>query len=410
MDIKRISLISAFILVSAGIGFLLYIVFFKGPATQTPPTQQPTTQGPTDFPQAGIGGERPTTQPGGGLPVSGETPGVSGITQQPTAPPVIAPPIRQLVSDTIAGANVRPGAVSFYNNIDGQFYTVDAAGQTRQLSDEVFFNVQNINWSPANNEAILEYPDGSNILYNFDSKTQVTLPRHWEEFSFSSQGDRIAAKSIGVSPDNRWLVSTDPDGKNVKLIEPLGENADKVTIDWSPNEQIVGFSRTGAALGAEREEILFVGQNGENFRSMTVEGRGFESEWSTTGNKLLYSVHSARSDFKPELWIVNSTPATIGQNRESLRINTWAHKCTFADDRFVYCGVPEALQTGAGFAPGLANVTNDKIFRIDTQTGAQTEINTSGEQHTIQSMFVDQTTGNLFFTDMNQPGLFQVNI
>ena len=414
MDIKRIGLIAGFIILVLGIGFLIYAVFFRAPEpTGQIPDQ--TEQRPTDgaFPDAGVGtGDRTQIDAGDGiLPESDLVDGTIGAGDpnlEVDEPDV--PAVRQISSDTLTGIDIRGGGVQFYNDVDGQFYRVGADGDAEELSEEVFFNVQNVTWANGSNQAVLEYPDGSNIVYNFDTDTQVTLPRHWEDFSFSDRGDRLAAKSIGISTDNRWLVTTNPDGSSIKLVEPLGENADKVTIDWSPNNQIVGFSRTGQALGADREEILFVGLNGENFRSMNVEGRGFQSEWSQSGNRLLYSVYSARTNFKPEIWVVDATPSTIGNNRRSLQINTWAEKCNFADDRFIYCGVPKDLQTGAGFAPGLAQGTEDRLVRIDTRTGSQTEIDLGNDAHTIDDIFVDEGTNTLYFTDKNQAGLFNVSL
>ena len=63
---------------------------------------------------------------------------------------------------------------------------------------------------------------------------------------------------------------------------------------------------------------------------------------------------------------MDATPDTIGQNRKPLNVNTWADKCVAADERFVYCGVPDSLETGTGFAPQLADYVRDDLFKIDT--------------------------------------------
>ena len=175
-------------------------------------------------------------------------------------------------------------------------------------------------------------------------------------------GRQIASKSIGLA--RKPLARTaDPQGKSINN-RAAGRNADKVVVNWSPNKQIVATTATGEPQGADKQEILFVGLQGENFKSIIVEGRGFESQWSGTGKKLLYSVYSARSDYKPELWIVNAEGDSIGTGRKMLNLNTWSEKCAFTDDRFIYCAVPTQMQTGAGFAPGLADTTNDKIYKL----------------------------------------------
>lgn len=407
MDRKRILLLIIFTIVVTIIGYFLYKVFFA-PTTEFP-TQTPTTTGqitPGGLPTAEEGVDRPAiTDEERELPVAG----AGRITEEiePVVPPSI---VNQLTDNQIKNAKVdKLGQVNLYNEKDGKFYRIKKDGTTELLSEDVFYRVDNVTWSPNDKEAVLEYPDGSNIYYNFETKKQVSLPKHWEEFSFSPLADKIAAKSMALSSENKWLISSNVDGSNVTLIEPLGKNADKVTVDWSPNKQVIALSQTGQALGADRQEILLIGQHGENFKSIVVEGRGFESRWSPTGEKLLYSVYSARSDYKPELWIVGASGDAIGTNRKTLNVNTWAEKCNFSGDRFVYCAVPSTLQQGAGFAPQVADNTPDVIYRIDTQTGTRTRIPTDG-QHTVESLFTSEDGGTLYFTDKRQDGLFEVDI
>lgn len=403
MDRKRLIILIAFLIATVLLGYGLYYFFFKKPAAP-PPSLPGAVEGEAEP------GRLPEAAPG--LPREGVAPGAL-----PTAAAARQEAIRRaqaqgeevrLVTDDVIGARAdKNGNASFYNNTDGKFYRVGRDGRITLLSDQVFYNVEHVTWSPVSDESIIEYPDGSNIYYNFQTRTQVTLPKHWEEFSFSAQGNQIAAKSIGFSPENRWLVAANPDGTGVKLVNALGENADKVTVDWSPSNHIVAMSRTGEPLGGDREEVLFVGLNGENFKSTIVEGRGLESRWSPDGNKLLYSVYSARNDYKPELWMVNAEGDDIGSGRRLLSVETWASKCAFGDARTVYCGVPTELPTGAGFAPALADTVPDRLLRIDTQTGARTEIPFVGS-HTVDTVSVSLDGKTLYFTDKTQTGIFQV--
>lgn len=415
MDKKRLIIAFVFIIVCVLIGYAMYRVFFvktKPTQLRTPPQTEKTGQqlptiGPGEIPT--VSETKPATLPlvetkpivtpvttlGEKQGVITATPGVKAVTQA----------IDVMVKGVIAAGG---SSVKFYNEQDGRFYRLLPDGTTVPLSDQVFFNVQKVTWSPKNNETILEYPDGANIYYNFDAKRQVTLPKHWEEFSFSSLGDKIAAKSIGLNPENRWLIAASPDGSSIKLIEPIGENANKVTVDWSPNKQVVALSRTGEPLG-ERQEVLLVGLNGENFKSLVVEGRGLQTKWSPQGKKLLHSVYNSRNDYKPELWIVDAETDTVGQNRTLLNINTWASKCAMSDERFIYCGVPTDLQTGAGFAPEIANTTPDQLYKIDTATGLKTAIPLE-DTYTIDTITISEDGKTLFFTDKNKSGVFKVNI
>ncbi|MFA6427768.1 MAG: hypothetical protein WCW16_05015 [Candidatus Magasanikbacteria bacterium] len=415
MDKRRIIYALLFLVLCLGVGFAIYWVFFKSKAT-TPTTERGAgTSG--QFPVTGEGRTtEQTTRPGTNLPSTGTrvpTPGGGETTQQPSGTtgsrvPNEKPLVTKLTDVGVVNpAAAAGGGARFYSSQDGKFYKIDANGNVRPLTDTVFYNVQKVTWSPTSDESIIEYPDGANIYYNFSTKEQVTLPNHWESFSFAKNGTSVAAKSIGLDPENRWLISSDPKGNNIKLIEPMGNNADKVIVDWSPNNQVVALSATGEALGSQRQEILLVGQNHENYKSLVVEGRGLQTQWSPDGGKLLHSVYNSRNDYKPELWIMDATPDSAGANRKVLNVNTWASKCTMADARTVYCGVPETLETGVGFAPALAQNTPDRLYKIDTETGAKSEITMDGT-HTIDSMFVGQDGKTLYFTDRRENGIFQV--
>ena len=183
----------------------------------------------------------------------------------------------------------------------------------------------------------------------------------------------------------------------------------KVIVDWSPSRQVVAFSQTGEPLGAERREILLIGLNGENFKSITVEGVGFQPRWSNTGKKLLYSVYSSRTDFKPELWITDSYGDSIGGNRKALSLNTWADKCTFGDDSTLFCGVPRELPQGAGMSREVANTSVDDLYKIDLKTGIKTLVPLN-DSHNISNISYDQKNNKLFFTSLNELGIFEASL
>ena len=400
-------LIIGLLLATAAIAYALYYFFLK-------PKVQPgiiipgiTTGTPGQLPSSGVQGPT-TTVPGGpggpgGLPSAGNIPGQGPSYYQ-------AEPVTKLNTDyaVYPSANGN-GDLRYYNAGTGKFYRLTADGTLQEMSGQVFFNVSNVTWAKNKDTAVLEYPDGSNIIYNFSLQKQVTLPQHWQDFSFSPEGTQIAAKSIGLSPENRWLVTVNDDGSGTQILEPLGTNADQVTIDWSPSRQVVGFSQTGDPAGGERSEVLFVGLNHENFKSTIVEGQDFRPLWSPTGKKLVYSVYSSRTDLKPELWVVNAYGDKIGSGRQELNIITWANKCLFADDNILYCAVPRDLPSAAGLSPEIAADAIDDLYKIDLQTGFKTPI-TLGGDYTIQNLNLDTVKQKLYFTDSRQNGIFEVNI
>jgi len=406
---KRILLIIGFVLITIIIGLAIYFVLFKGKTSffGLPDTTPPTSTVQT-FPGSGVRQVVTTT----GTVVSPGTLPSSGAVVQDVPPSYYQPKlVTQLTDDysVFPSLNSSDGNMRYYNSLEGKFYKITTDGSIKNLSDKTFYNASKVTWATTKNKAVIEYPDDSKIIYNFDKSTQVSLPRHWEDFSFSPESSEIAAKSIGIAPENRWLVSMRDDGTGVKTIEPMGRNAQYVNVDWSPSRQVVAFSKTGRAIGSEREEIYLIGLNKENFKSLTVEGLGFESKWSSSGTKLIYSVYSGRSDYKPELWVVGAYGDTINSDRKLLNINTWAEKCTFGNDTTIYCAVPKTLPTGAGFSPAIANSTPDNLYKIDLNSGLRTPIQLDAN-YTIETVSYNAKDNKIFFTDKSQSGIFEVKL
>jgi WD40 repeat protein len=396
---KKILLVTAFILVVFIVGYLLYVLFFKPSQPEAPiTTEQPTattTQG--GLPVAGQGA-KPITQPnqGGKLtPEIGETilpsqvaqGGITQTTELNQSPSLSA----TLASD---GSNLL-----YYDQKDGKFYRISKDGQTTLLTDNVFHEVKKITWSPDKNKAILEYPDQAKIIYDFINNKQISLPKHWKDFDFSPDGSKIVMKSMAESADNRWLAVINDQGTNAQRIAALGDKDATVYPSWSPNNQTVAMYTEG--INYDQQSVFFVGLNNENFKSLTIEGRGFEPKWSPQGDRLLYSVYSNSSDLKPELWIASAQGETIGAGRAKLNIQTWANKCTFASKTEIYCAVPEELPEGAGLFPDLAKDYKDNLYKIDTQTGFKQLVAIPDGQYNISDIIISTNGYYLYFTDAN---------
>jgi hypothetical protein len=188
---RKILIIAVFVLIVAGLGMLLYFVFFR--ITPKAPVQPPTTITPTGkLPITREAWEKMTVEQRrrAGLPLY-EWPGVKPTTaKKPTMPEIaeIASGgktwVHPLSTDTTKGAVLSADGKNsiYYNKADGKFYQIDAYGNRHLLSDQTFNNVDKINWSPNKNQAILEYPDGFKVMYDFQKQKQYSLPKKWENF------------------------------------------------------------------------------------------------------------------------------------------------------------------------------------------------------------------------------------
>lgn len=405
MNLKRILLILLFILLCAAIGFgiwwFLFRPIFAPPVAEVPPAvpAAPPTGLPPALPAPPRAEILPTVPaPAPALPTETAIGGltkINSLTASPILKPFLAPD----------GSSVR-----YYSPADGKFYQITADGQVKAISDKTFYNVSNVTWSPKRERAILEYPDQSKLLYNFANQTQVSLPKHWQEFSFSPSGEKIAFLSMGLDVDNRWLAIANANGSTTQAIEPVGENANKVQIAWSPNNQIIAFSRTGEAMGLDTQEILFVGTKHENFKSLTANGLGFEAKWAPDGEKILYSATNGSDDWKPRLWLAAANVDTIGQNKTPLNIYTWVDKCAFADSSTVYCAAPKELPRGAGLYSKAADEIADDIYKINLETGGVGLIAIPAENYTAENLLVSDDEKYLFFTDKSTGQLYKINL
>lgn len=388
--LKRILIVAGFVASVFGIATGLYYAFFR-PATPEP-TVQPGEEGAAGtFPPSGIAGVRPTTtEPGaGGLPPASEV-ALGGRT-------VTTSVTQSAVANAVLSGD--GSSINFYNPNDGKFYAVNADGDLVLLSDEKFPEVENVEWNKDANKAVLEFPDGTNIVYDFDTERQVTLPSHWEDFEFSPVSDELEAKSDAVDPNNRWLVTVNADGSGAQAFQALGENGDKVAVSWSPNNQVVAFSDTASPLsgGLDRKLILPIGLNGENYRGLTVEGLGFLPNWAPGGKLLLYSVAGDYSSNKPLLWVVDATPATMGENRHSLGLYTWADKCTFTDSSTAYCAVPRNLPDNAGLQRALYENYPDSVYKVDIVKNTMTLVAIPEEDVAMENLRVSNDGATLYF-------------
>lgn len=398
--------------VLAGIG--VYFAFFRRAPVEVPPTPPSVNLVPINAPVLG--------------PPVNIAPPIPGVLGPPAAvnvpPAAVAPPGVSLTAQggrTIAApltdtpANfvrlASDGQPNFYDPTSGRFYRIGADGKPAPLSERQFTNVKSVAWSPRDDRAILEFPDGANVLYDFRTDRQVTLPAHWEDFSFAPTGDRIAGKSIGLDRENRFLFEAEPDGNGFRVLEPLGTNARRVDVSWSPNNQVVAFARTGQQdLGDERQLVVAVGRHGENFPGITVEGQDFRPLWSPSGSRLLFSSVHSDHDYKPELWVVGGAGDAIGRQRQRLRIDTWADKCAFANDTTLYCAVPERLDRGVGLEPSVADATPDTIERIDLASGIRTTIGRPSEDASVNQLSVAPDGSALFFTSRQDGKLREMKL
>lgn len=405
---RRLLLIIAFILGVVILGFLLYISFFRdgsngnanGNENQNINGQLPDLNGNVNRP----------VNTNGVLPnINASNVNRSGSSTNTSPTPVASGGDTQVgtlvsgnASDIVLDAS---GNLRYYDKATGQFYKIDASGNIVPLSTVKFPEAETVVWSGQKNEVIVSFPDDSKLYYNFDTKKQATLPKEGDDFSFAPAGGQIAFKFNATNVNDRFLVVSNPDGTDITPVEPLGENGNKVDVQWSPNNQVVATYAPG--IDGANQEVLFVGKNGENFKSAVTSGRGFEGSWSPDGQRMLFSTYSASSNYNPTLYIVDAQGDSIGANNRALDIGTWSDKCTFSKSgASLYCAVPDvgSLPSGSGIYRNQAANAPDSFYMIDLVTGSKSllanPVGTDGSrQFSALNMTLSPDEKTLYFTD-----------
>lgn len=409
--IKRILVAILFIVAVLAVAYLLYVVFFRpAPAPVEGPIAGGNVNGgvPGQLPDVGLPDGNVNAGPEG--PEGGELPAIDTVASGgDTLANVLTPDVR-----ADAPADASDGSVRYYDANDGKFYRVDSSGNIRQIGSAQFPNVETVSWAAESDEAILEFPDGSNIYYNFVSGQQETLPKEYEDFSFAPAAESIAFKYIHPDEERRVLAVSSPDGSQARTLESLGANEDRVKVDWSPTGKVA--AQYAEFIDLNRQTLGFVGLNGENFRGVVVHGNGLQTQYSPDGQRILYSTYSSATDNQQTVSIVDAEGENIGKNNQPLNLRTSAEKCAFSPDgASAYCGVPVENKFGSGITPGILDTVPDDLYKIDLGTGTSSKIaspvNENGNAaYRVQDIFVSQDSGELIFHDANSGELISIDL
>jgi len=380
--------------VTVAIGMGMYFLFFRARPSVVPvapvPGGTPTAGG---LPSAGAGvpfvpGSVVTPTGPGGLQISPVANG--GLTSTTTL-------TTSAVKSPTVSAN---GNVSYYNPGDGKFYTIDANGNAKAMSDAKFPSASNVTFDNGGKVAAIEFPDGSNVVYNFDTATQSTLPAHWEGFSFSNDGDTIASKSVATDPSARSLVISTADGSSATPIAALGTNQDKVTVEMSPDGSIVGFSATGSVATSTfgQNSIYLIGKDGQDAGVLFVSGSNFTPQWAPDSAHLIYSVADASQDYRATLWYADKDGDQVTGTRKQIPLMTLASKCTFANSSTLYCAVPTSMPAGGGSSASLITAF-DNLYKVDLTTLKTSLVATPAVSMKMTNLSISPAGDLLFFSD-----------
>jgi len=405
-DKKRILIILtglAFVILSA-LG--IYFLFFYTPSDDTTFVPEPEAGEITNpinigLPEVGLNTDQDVTE------VPPETKDNENIAE------VIGSQQRSAevyIDSNVSALNTNVGVgVRYYQPSSGFFYKRLGNGTSVPLSDRQFNNVEKVTWSNKD-KAVIEYPDGANIVYDFVKQQQYTLPAQLKEFVFNDQADVLAAKVEGPLIEDNWLVTINSDGSGLAYIESMGKNGNKVQPLWSPNGQVVAIFADNN--GSDSNKVVPIGLNGENYPSFNTVGRGFKGVWADNGKKMLFTTYSSQIGFRNTLWLAEFNEDLSIKRQVNLGLNTYLNKCYILPEK-AYCAVPQSMPEGGGWFAELTKDINDDIFLIDLKSLNVEKIATpvnNGSGITISSLQYDQSSNQLIFNDNKTGQVFSLNL
>ena len=390
--------------------FALYWVFFRQ-ATTTPTGDNITNSG--NLPNIPEGTPQVTNNNNSNIPtLPGQIFDTSKVSKVANGG---LTEVSQVGTAPVVGLSKNNSGVNFYDQAKQQFFRINANGQVELLSDKLFYGVSGVTWSNSGDKAIIEYPDGMNVLYNFKDQKQTTIPQEMQEFSFNKQGDAIAAKWFSDAsqnnPDNNWIVAAKDDGSGLALVEKLGDQSYSTQIAISPDNQVAALHEK--SIDNLRQMVYPIGFNGESLQAFEVAGSGFTSQWSPNGNSLVYSVYNSQTDYLPNLWVTSGKTGEMGQIKVSLNLNTWPDKCTYADESTMFCAVPQGLPRGAGIYPEISYQYPDNFYRVDLGSGVKTLLASpvgSEGAYSGYNLTVSPDGTMLYFMDRNSSTLQSIRL
>lgn len=297
--------------------------------------------------------------------------------------------------------------IVYFDQKAGEFYIATTAGTNIEpLTQARLTNVQKITWSPTKDKAILHLPTEKNT-YDLKEKTQVKLDKHITSVAFSPDGSKILYKYD--SETTHTLNQANPDGSKWQKIKDVG--AGNLVLHWYKSDRIAYHA---PASGHSRTTIYTCKLDGSDIRIIASDNYGSNAKWSADGMKMIFTTSPKESSA-----LALKLAWGDGRNIKDLAMNTLVEKCTFSQDsKTLYCAIPEPISTRFVLPDDWYDkkvITSDSFWKIDTETGERTRIASTDEIETLYGktfdatdLFVSPDGTRLFFIARNDGKLYSL--
>lgn len=409
LNMKRTLIITAIVIVLAGLGVVAYFYFFQGTAGITT-APSPTTS--ANLPVAGQG-----TPPAGETAAPGEAP--TATSEAPgVATPVTARLVKisagpvvpgEVVVSRAANASSSPEAtVSFVERQSGNVFTYSTLTQTLvRTSNKTIPGIQSAQWSPNASTTFVRYLSGD----DFSTINTYALPANGATGFFLPQN----LAGIDVSSAGILTLASGVNGSSVSVARPDGTHSSEVFTtplssvhaSFAGKNQYLVYTKPSSTLDGD----AFLVDSTGNFSRIAGPLPGLVARASPSGKWVLVS-YVLNNIMRMELI------ETATGNVLPLPVATIADKCVWAsNDASVYCGVPmnpsAAFNYPDDWYQGAVHFS-DRIWKVDTAGRyAQLVLDFTAETKVsldVESPAIDALRTALVFVNKNDGSLWSYSL
>ncbi len=251
-------------------------------------------------------------------------------------------------------------------------------------------------WPLSGNNFMVQSGSGTSRTWSvYDSlKGGFTdLPSQITSVNWMPTGDRIIY--IWLDEEGKSTLSiADPDSTNYTTIADIWENDDELNI--SPDGRTILFYRLAST--DSRNAINLTTSDGQIFKSVVKEGYNFGVLWAPDSQKFVFGRRDSDGQ-RYQLWVGD----VVSGETKNLGVFTTVDKVVWANNsQKLYAAVPTRGLPDKG-------LTEDIIYEIDSQTATQKQID-PGLAVDAREMFLNLTNDKLFFKNMQDEGLYYIDV
>ena len=309
-------------------------------------------------------------------------------------------------------------SILYFDPQVGDFYSVSLIGtDPERESQELFFNVRDIDWAPDKTTIGLVFFDAGNkeysaYLHDLDKKSGKSLGDYIQEMIFYNKGQSVFYKYVNLDEDEQLYKTARSTGGNGQVFDATVQGNSQLV--WAQGLDLVSIASLPRYNNKASLSLLDSSAYGNGYVISPQDGLlGLDVSWSPDSGQVFYSAVSIANNS-----VVNGI--RNAETREDMTVNlkTFANKCVWSyGSEYIYCGVPSNTSERS-FPPDeyyeKKMYTSDGVWRINSETGAAelvyNLVSEEGVSMDITEPFLLDDASVMYFTNRRDDKVYAVNL